>query len=179
MNIPNILTIIRFLLIPAFVYYFFSTLENGIQIATVILISAGLTDILDGYIARKYNLVTRLGIVLDPLADKLMLLTALISITVKNRIPFWIIIVVAIKETLMILGAITLFNDHDIVVPANKFGKLSTIAFYIAILAVTFNLPYSGLIMDTFVLLTSLALIVYLNNYLSIKKQHKMKLIKK
>ena len=119
MNIPNVLTIIRFLLIPGFVYYYFSPSEDGVRIAIIIFIIAGLTDILDGFIARKYNLITKLGIVLDPLADKLMLLTVLISITLKNRFA-WIIIVVAVKESLMILGAITLFNNHDIVVPANK-----------------------------------------------------------
>lgn len=179
MNIPNALTIVRFLLIPGFVYYFFSPMEYGIRIAIVIFVVAGLTDILDGYIARKYNLITRLGIVLDPLADKLMLLTVLISITLKNQIPFWIIVVVAIKETLLILGAITLFNDHDIVVPANRFGKVSTIAFYIAILAVAFELPYSQVFIDGFVLLTIVALVVYVNNYINIRHQHKMDLIKK
>jgi cardiolipin synthase len=179
MNIPNVLTIIRFLLIPGFVYYFFSPMEYGIRIAIVIFVVAGLTDILDGFIARRYNLITRLGIVLDPLADKLMLLTVLISITLKNQIPFWIIIVVAIKETLLILGAITLFNDHDIVVPANRFGKVSTIAFYIAILAVAFELPYYQMFLDGFVLLTIVALVVYVNNYIEIRRQHKMDLIKK
>lgn len=174
MNIPNILTVLRFLLIPAFVYYFFSAFENGIRIATGIFILAGLTDILDGYIARKYNLVTRLGIIMDPLADKLMLLTVLVSITVKHQIPLWIIFVVAAKEILMVLGAITLFNDHDIVVPANRFGKLSTIAFYIAVLTMTFRLPYSSFFMYVFVLATFLALIAYLNNYLSIKKKHRV-----
>jgi cardiolipin synthase len=154
-------------------------MEYGIRIAIVIFVAAGLTDILDGYIARKYNLITRLGIVLDPLADKLMLITVLISITLKNQIPFWIIIVVAIKETLLILGAITLFNDHDIVVPANRFGKISTIAFYIAILAVAFELPFSQLLIDGFVLLTIVALVVYVNNYINIRHQHKMDLIKK
>lgn len=179
MNIPNALTIIRFLLIPGFVYYFFSPMEYGIRIAIVIFVVAGLTDILDGFIARRYNLITRLGIVLDPLADKLMLLTVLISITLKNQIPFWIIVVVAIKETLLILGAITLFNDHDIVVPANRFGKVSTIAFYIAILAVAFDVPYSQVLLDGFVLLTIVALVVYVNNYINIRHQHKMDLIKK
>ena len=179
MNIPNVLTIIRFLLIPGFVYFFFSPAEYGIRIAIVIFVVAGLTDILDGYIARKYNIITRLGIVLDPLADKLMLLTVLISITLKNQIPLWIIVVVAIKETLLILGAITLFNDHDIVVPANRFGKVSTIAFYIAILAVAFELPYSQLLLDVFVLLTIVALVVYVNNYINIRHQHKIDLIKK
>ncbi|HYF83284.1 MAG TPA: CDP-alcohol phosphatidyltransferase family protein [Clostridia bacterium] len=179
MNIPNALTIIRFLLIPGFVYYFFSPMEYGVRIAIVIFVAAGLTDILDGFIARKYNLVTRLGIVLDPLADKLMLLAVLISITLKNQIPFWIIIVVAIKETLLILGAIVLFNNHDIVVPANRFGKISTIAFYIAILAVAFDLAYSQIFLDGFVLLTIVALVVYVQNYITIKRQHKMDLIKK
>lgn len=179
MNIPNALTIIRFLLIPGFVYYFFSPYEYGIRIAIIIFVAAGLTDVLDGYIARKFNLITRLGIVLDPLADKLMLLTVLISITLQKQIPLWIIIVVALKETLMLFGAITLFNDHDIVVPANKFGKLSTIVFYIAILAVTFEIPYSGILLDIFVTVTIVALAVYFNNYLNIRKQNRIDPIKK
>ncbi|MDD4503903.1 MAG: CDP-alcohol phosphatidyltransferase family protein [Clostridiaceae bacterium] len=179
MNIPNALTIIRLLLIPGFVYYFFSSMEYGTRIAIVIFIVAGLTDILDGFIARKYNLITRLGIVLDPLADKLMLLTVLISITMKNQISFWIIVIVAIKETLLILGAITLFNEHDIVVPANRAGKFSSIAFYIAILAVTFDMPYSRVILDGFVVVTIVALVVYVNSYINIRRQHKVDLIKK
>lgn len=179
MNIPNVLSIIRLFMIPGFVHYFFSPMEYGIRIAIVIFVAAGLTDILDGYIARKYNLVTRLGAVLDPLADKLMLITVLISITLKNQIPFWIIVVVAIKETLMIFGAITLFNEHDIVVPANKFGKLSTIAFYIAILAIAFDMPFGQVFLDGFVVVTFVALVVYVNNYIEIKRQHKMDLIKK
>lgn len=179
MNIPNVLTIIRLLLIPGFAYCFFSPMKYGVRIAVIIFVIAGLTDVLDGFIARRYNLITRLGIVLDPLADKLMLLTVLVSITLKNQIPFWIIVIVAVKETLLMLGAITLFNDHDIVVPANRFGKLSTVAFYIAILAVTFELPHSRVMLDGFVVLTMVALVVYVNGYITIKRRHKMDLIKK
>lgn len=179
MNIPNVLTIIRLLLIPGFIYYFFSPMEYGVRIAIVIFVAAGLTDVLDGFIARRYNLITRLGIVLDPLADKLMLITVLASITLKNQIPFWIVVVVAIKETLMIIGAITLFNDHDIVVPANRFGKLSTIAFYVAILSVAFNMPFGQVFLDIFVFVTIAALVVYVNNYINIRRQNKMDLIKK
>ncbi len=174
MNIPNALTIFRLILIPGFVYYYFSSMPNGDRIAIVLFAAAGLTDILDGFIARRCNLITRLGTVLDPLADKLMLLTVLISVTMKNQISFWIIIVVAIKETLLILGAITLFNDHDIVVPANRFGKLSTIAFYIAIIAVAFDIPYSKVMLDGFVIITILALVVYANCYISIKRQQRI-----
>lgn len=179
MNIPNVLSIIRLLMIPVYVYYFFSPAEYGIEAATIVFTAAGLTDILDGFIARKYNLVTRLGIVLDPLADKLMLLAVLVSITMKNQIPFWIIAVVAVKETLMMIGAITLFNDHDIVVPANKFGKMSTIAFYIAILAIAFDMPFGRVFLDGFVVVTIAALVVYVNNYINIRRRHKMDLIKK
>jgi cardiolipin synthase len=179
MNIPNALTIIRLMLIPGFAYYFFSPMEYGSRIAVLIFVLAGLTDVLDGFIARKYNLITRLGIVLDPLADKLMLLTVLISITLKNQIPFWIIVVVATKETLLMLGAINLFSDHDIVVPANKVGKLSTIAFYIAILAVTFEIPYNRVMLDGFVFVTIVALVVYVNGYIIIRREHKMDPIKK
>ncbi|MBP7073288.1 MAG: CDP-alcohol phosphatidyltransferase family protein [Clostridia bacterium] len=174
MNIPNALTIFRLILIPGFVYYYFSSMPNGDRIAIVLFAAAGVTDILDGFIARRCNLITRLGTVLDPLADKLMLLTVLISVTMKNQISFWIIIVVAIKETLLILGAITLFNDHDIVVPANRFGKLSTIAFYIAIIAVAFDIPYSKVMLDGFVIITILALVVYANCYISIKRQQRI-----
>lgn len=179
MNIPNALTVFRLLLIPGFAYFFFSPMNNGVKLAVMIFVLAGLTDILDGYIARKYNLITRLGIVLDPLADKLMLLTVLVSITLKNQVPFWIIVVVAVKEALMVMGAITLFNDHDIVVSANRFGKLSTVAFYIAILSVTFDLPYNQVMLDSFVILTIVALVVYVNCYINIKYRHKMDLIKK
>lgn len=179
MNVPNILTAIRFLIIPAFVYYFFSGMRNGLQIATMLFVLAGLTDILDGFIARKYKLVTKLGIVLDPLADKSMLLTVLICITVKYHIPLWVIIIVGIKEILMIIGAIALLNEHDMVIPANRFGKISTIAFYIAILSMIFELPQSGVLLDAFLILTIVALIVYLNNFLSIRRQHKFNTAKK
>ncbi|HOR85420.1 MAG TPA: CDP-alcohol phosphatidyltransferase family protein [Bacillota bacterium] len=178
MNTPNVLTITRLLLIPGFVYYYFSPLENGDGIAVILFSIAGFTDILDGFIARRFNLVTRLGTVLDPLADKLMLFTVLASITMRGQIPFWIIAVVVIKETLLVLGAITLFNDHDIVVPANGYGKLSTIAFYTAIIAVALDMPYGRIMLYGFVMATVVALAVYINSYISIRRRQ-MDLIKK
>ena len=77
MNLPNILTTIRLLLIPVFVLVFFSYGTQGLIYGAIIFLIAGFTDVLDGHIARKFNLVTKYGIVLDPLADKLMLLTVL------------------------------------------------------------------------------------------------------
>lgn len=91
MNIPNFLTLVRFLLIPLFVYTFFYVPE-GNTYAAVIFILSGITDILDGYIARHYNQVTKIGTLLDPLADKLMILTVLTSLWIKDLIPFLLLL---------------------------------------------------------------------------------------
>ncbi|MDF2840376.1 MAG: CDP-diacylglycerol--glycerol-3-phosphate 3-phosphatidyltransferase [Clostridia bacterium] len=179
MNIPNLLTVLRFLLIPVFIYFFFLPNENGIGIAVIVFLIAGLTDTLDGYIARKYNQITKLGIVLDPLADKLMLITVLVSIAVGSDIPKWIIILVASKELLMILGAISLYNLRNVVIPANIFGKLATLLSYAAILAVIFKLPFRDIVLYVYVTATVLAFIIYINNFLAVKGLNQFDLIKK
>jgi cardiolipin synthase len=170
---------IRFLLIPVFVYFFFSRVQYSLEISVAVFILAGITDTLDGYIARKYNQITRLGIVLDPLADKLMLVIVLASVTISNNIPIWIIAVVALKESLMIAGAISLFHEQDIVIPANIFGKISTLLSYAAILGVLFDLPYNRMILYSYLGATILALVIYLNSFLAFKRQNQFDLIKK
>jgi len=179
MNIPNLLTILRFFLIPVFVYFFFSPISYSIEIAVAVFVLSGITDTLDGLIARRYNQITRLGTVLDPLADKLMLITVLISVTISNNIPVWIIVVVVIKELLMIFGAISLFNEDNVVIPANIFGKLSTLLSYIAILAVLFELPFNKSILYAYVAASALALVIYINYFWAIKRQNQLNLIKK
>jgi cardiolipin synthase (CMP-forming) len=179
MNIPNLLTLLRFLLIPVFMYFFFSPYKYGIAIAVAIFILAGITDTLDGYIARKYNQITRLGIVLDPLADKLMLITALVSVAISKDIPKWVIIVVASKELLMIVGAVSLLNMQNVVIPANIFGKLATVLSYIAIISVLFNLPFSMSILYVYVAATILAFVIYINSFLTAKGQKRFDIIKK
>lgn len=141
MNIPNILTIIRLLLIPVFVVIFYSSMENNILYATYIFIIAGITDLLDGYIARRYNMVTKWGTVLDPLADKLMQLTVLICFTSAKYVPIWVITVIGIKELLMISGGLFLYYFVDrTVISASRYGKIATLAFYVAILGIAFNI---------------------------------------
>jgi len=179
MNIPNLLTMVRFLLIPLFVYFFFSQHQYSLEIAVTVFILSGITDTLDGYFARRLNQITRLGIVLDPLADKIMLITVLASVTISNNIPVWIIAVVALKELLMIVGAIFLYNERDIVIPANIFGKISTILSYIAILAVLFELPYNRIILYSYIAMTIFALFIYLNSFLVFKRQNQFDMIKK
>ncbi len=172
MNIPNLLTLIRFLLIPSFVVFFFSGLEHNIYIAAAIFVLAGITDFLDGFIARRCNQITRLGIVLDPLADKLMLITVLLSITIRFNIPFHIIAIVVLKELLMISGALALYNIHNIVVPANVFGKLSTVLSYAAVLAITFNMPYGTTLLYAFIVSAIIALTVYIKGFIGVKRHH-------
>lgn len=142
MSIPNILTILRILLIPVYLYFFYSNLSNSFLLAGLVFILAGISDILDGYIARKYNMTTKLGIILDPAADKLMTFTILISFISKGIIPFWILTAIGIKEVIMILGGsiLYLFKGKQ-VLPSNKYGKVATTSFYAAALSKIFRLP--------------------------------------
>lgn len=162
MNLPNIITIFRFALIPIFVRIFFSSLEKSLLYSILIFLLAGITDVLDGYIARKYNIITKWGQAMDPLADKLMQLTVLICFTIKQFIPLWIIIIYGAKEILMILGGIFLYTRKDkLVLPANSYGKAATVAFYIAILAIAFDFIYAKLLIVIAVLFTLYAFIRY------------------
>lgn len=162
MNIPNILTTIRFFLVGIFIYIFYNpTIENNLQWSIVIFIIAGITDILDGYIARKYNMVTKWGKLMDPLADKLMLIVVLISLYTLQIVPLLVIIVVFIKELLMVLGAIFLYKNRKTVVQSNFFGKAASVAFYVAIIALVFDFPYAYYMLGAAVFLTLFALIQY------------------
>ncbi len=162
MNLPNIITALRFALIPLFIKMFFSSLEKNLLYSILIFLLAGITDVLDGYIARKYNIITKWGQVMDPLADKLMQLTVLVCFTIKQFIPVWVIIIYGIKEFLMILGGIFLYTRKDkMVLPANSYGKIATVIFYIAILAVAFNFVYAKLLIIIAVLFALYAFVQY------------------
>jgi cardiolipin synthase len=128
-HIPNILTIIRFFLIPFIVYY---AMKNNYILSIVFLTLSGFTDIADGYIARKYKLVSDFGKLMDPLADKCTQLATLFVLVVQGIIPLWILIVLVIKEFLLIVGASFLYGK-DLVVSSRWYGKISTILFYVAI----------------------------------------------
>lgn len=132
-NLPNLLTVFRLILIPIFLIAFFSPSLNSLLYAVGIFLLAGVTDLLDGYIARKFNLVTKVGIVLDPLADKLMLITVLTCLVIKSYIPAWMLMIIAGKEIFMIFCGLFLYKKGT-VIPSNIFGKLGTILFYISIL---------------------------------------------
>ncbi len=130
-QIPNILTVARFFLIPFIIYFI---LKEQYILAFIFLIISGLTDVLDGFIARKFNFITNFGKLIDPLADKTTQIAVLLTLAFKDIIPFWIIIVVVIKEAAMIAGASFLYGK-ELVVSSRWFGKLATVLFYVAIAA--------------------------------------------
>ena len=133
-HIPNALTIVRFLLIPFIVYF----ILTGQYIAAFVMLTvSGLTDILDGFIARKFNFITNFGKLIDPLADKATQVSVLASLTFKGIIPLWILLIVFLKEFIMVSGASFLYGKK-LVVSSRWYGKLATVLFYVAIVASLF-----------------------------------------
>lgn len=127
--IPNILTVIRFFLIP-FILHFL--VNDEFILAIVFLTLSGLTDILDGAIARKFNFITNFGKLIDPLADKITQLSILWMLVLKNIIPLWILVIVLLKEATMVAGASFLYGK-ELVVSSKWYGKAATVLFYLAI----------------------------------------------
>lgn len=126
MNLPNKLTIFRVILIPFFVVLLlFDITAYDKWIALAIFIIASLTDFLDGYIARKYNLVTNFGKFMDPLADKLLVCSAMICLVELARIPAWVVIVIIARE-FIISGFRLVASDNGVVIAASYWGKFKT-----------------------------------------------------
>ena len=133
-HVPNILTIIRFLLIP-FIIYFLAI--HQYIVGVILFIISGITDVVDGAIARKFNFITDFGKLMDPLADKLTQISVLATLMIKELIPVWILAIVIAKEAVMIAGASFLYG-RDVVVSSKWFGKLATVLFFIAIVCSCF-----------------------------------------
>ena len=132
-TIPNVLTIIRIILIPVFTILFF----KGHKMASLaVFCAASLTDMLDGYLARKLNQITDFGKLFDPLADKLMVITAMVCQTFWGPLPLIAVIIVAAKELVMVLGGMFMLNK-GVVVYSNYFGKTAQVGF-IASLVLSF-----------------------------------------
>jgi CDP-diacylglycerol--glycerol-3-phosphate 3-phosphatidyltransferase len=152
MNIPNKITIIRILFIPIFVILLFVKVRHIEYIAALVFIVLALTDALDGYIARKRKEVTRLGKLIDPLADKLLISAALIFL-IGRGVPAWMAFVIIARE-FFVTGLRLVVSTKDMTVAASKLGKIKTISQMAAIVAVIINLPYSWHMMLAAVILT-------------------------
>lgn len=165
MNLPNMITLFRLFLIPIFVLVFFSQSPNSLINSMVVFYIAGLSDVLDGYIARKYDLITKWGMMVDPLADKLMLLTVLVCLMYGGYIPFWILIIMGIKELFMVTSGIFLYKN-DTVIPANYFGKASTFLFYISIFILCMDISIGTYLLYISVFSAIISLVSYFITYL-------------
>lgn len=166
-NIPNILTMLRFVLIP-FILYFLS-IDNYI-LTFVFLTLSGITDVLDGFIARRFNFITDFGKLIDPLADKATQLLTLGALVLKNIIPLWILGLLVLKEFIMIAGASFLYRK-ELVVSSKWYGKLATVLIYVAIVCSLvikqFSLPFK---FDTYIyylaiISTIFSLIMYIKAF--------------
>ena len=132
-NIPNILSLIRLLLVPVFVVFF---LKGKTAVAAIVFVISGITDVLDGTIARKFGCITNLGKILDPLADKLTQMSAFICLYIAELVPLWMPAVYFLKELATAIGALFVFKKGKVVVKSRVFGKLATVFVFTFVLTV-------------------------------------------
>lgn len=145
MNLPNKLTMLRVILIPVFLLVLFLVpAPLNRYIAVAIFIVASLTDFLDGYLARKWNLVSNFGKFMDPLADKLLVMAALVSMVQLGDLASWVVIIILARE-FAITGFRTLAMEAKIVMAASWWGKVKTTVQMIMIIVVLLNLPFPGI----------------------------------
>ena len=135
MNLPNKLTIFRVILIPFFVFFLLTDVlgANGDYLALVIFIVASLTDMLDGKIARARNLVTNFGKIMDPLADKILVYSALCLFVENGTIPGWTLIIILARE-FVVSGMRTVAASEGIVIAAAMSGKIKTVLQMVAVI---------------------------------------------
>lgn len=141
-NLPNKLTLVRIFLVPLLVVFLISSSRINSLIAAAIFLAASITDWLDGLIARKTRQITTLGKLLDPLADKLLVSAAFISLVQSGRIPAWMVVVIVCRE-LAITGLRGIAASNDMVIPASWWGKYKMIAQTLAILLLILDIPFA------------------------------------
>lgn len=168
MNLPNKITIARVCMIPFFlVFLLVDNIPYGKYIAAAIFIVACLTDALDGYLARKHNLVTNFGKFMDPLADKLLVCSALICFVELKLVPAAIIIVIISRE-FIISGFRLVASDNGVVIAASYWGKLKTTAQMImsVLLIINFESELFNFIEQIFIYISLILTIISLIDYL-------------
>ena len=181
-NVPNVLTLIRLFLVPVYVLLF--AIGEKYSALTIFLL-ASFTDLLDGRIARKYNLITDFGKLMDPLADKVMVVTAMCSMAIGNKtisavIPGAAVIILFIKELIMVIGSAIMLR-YQIVVYSTMVGKVAQCMFIASLVAVYFHdwfvqlcagwfMPLDLLMMWLSLALTLCALVIYVTRSLRVAK---------
>lgn len=167
MNLPNKLTLARVIMIPFFVIFMLTGLGGSASkwIALAIFIIASLTDLLDGHIARKYNLVTNFGKFMDPLADKLLVCAAMICLVEMGKLPAWIVIIIISRE-FIISGFRLIASDNGRVIAASYWGKFKTTFQMLMICLMIADITAISLLTDIVMWVALILTIVSLVDYL-------------
>lgn len=169
MNLPNKLTIFRVILIPFFLLFLYTDFRGNANsyVAIAIFIIASLTDLLDGKIARKYNLVTNFGKFMDPLADKLLVCSAMIALVDLGKLQGWIVIIIIARE-FIISGFRLIASDNGVVIAASYWGKFKTTFQMIMIILLTLDLqlPYMTVVNNVIVYIALALTIISLLDYI-------------
>lgn len=176
MNLPNKLTILRVIMIPFFIFFMMTDAAGDASkwIALVIFVVASLTDLLDGHIARKYHLVTNFGKFMDPLADKLLVCSALICFVQTGALPAWFVIVIISRE-FIISGFRLVASDNGVVIAASYWGKFKTTFQMVMIVLLIADLealaPVTTVVSYVALILTIVSLIDYLTKNKDVMKE--------
>ena len=174
MNLPNKLTMFRVILIPFFVLFMLVDITSVDKwIALAIFIIASLTDLLDGKIARKYNLVTNFGKFMDPLADKLLVCSALICLVEMAKLPAWMVIIIIARE-FIISGFRLIASDNGVVIAASYWGKFKTTFQMVMICLLIADIEAISVITSVIVWAALILTVVSLIDYL-VKNKNVMK----
>lgn len=177
MNLPNKLTMLRVIMIPFFIVFLLIPITPYDKwIALAIFILASLTDLLDGKIARKYNLVTNFGKFMDPLADKLLVCSALICLIELDKIPAWMVIIIIARE-FIISGFRLVASDNGVVIAASCWGKFKTTFQMAAVCLLIADIAAIGVVTQIIlwiaVILTVVSLVDYLVKNKDVMKENK------
>ena len=164
-TVPNALSLLRIAMVPLFVWCFFASITHNRSWAMVIFLAAGGTDVIDGYIARHFNQISVWGRILDPMADKLMVFSALICLTVVDTIPLWLVLLYFCKELAQAICSLLLMRRTHDMMASNLLGKAGTTLFYITIVTLTLFQP-SPALQNTLLFLSYLTITAAFASYL-------------
>ena len=195
MNLPNKLTLFRVIMIPFFVYFMLAPIyypagsfmylilpsamvSAANYIAVIIFIVASFTDFLDGYLARRDGLVTNFGKFMDPLADKLLVSSALICLIQSGQLPAWVVVVIISRE-FIISGFRLIASDNGVVIAASYWGKFKTVTQMIMVIALILNIQhplfilFANILIWLSVILTIVSLVDYVVKNIDVLKDQK------
>ena len=162
-NLSNTITILRISVLPALFFLLRNPGPTGSLVIALLFIAAAFTDLLDGYLARRYKIVTTVGKLLDPIADKLIVNTAMILMIPLGRIPVWIVAVTIIRD-IAVDGIRSIASSEGIIIQASRWGKQKTLCQIFAVSALIIHYPFLGAdahLVGTVILYIALILTIY------------------